>query len=158
MIPNFTDTDKFVPINEQQKSILKRKYKLDKFDNIILSTRRLVEKNGVIYAVQAIKHLDSKFNACLVLAGDGPQKKKILHYVKENNIEDRVVFLGNIPNEEIVELYNLSDIVVIPSITVRGLQEATSLSAIEAMSCGVAVVASNIGGLKELISNGEPDF
>ncbi|MCL0067941.1 glycosyltransferase family 4 protein, partial [Peptococcaceae bacterium] len=158
MIPNFTDTDKFVPINEQEKSILKGKYKLDKFDNIILSTRRLVEKNGVIYAVQAIKHLDLKFNACLVLTGDGPQKEKILHYVKENNIEDKVVFLGNVPNEEIVELYNLSDIVVIPSVTVRGLQEATSLSAIEAMSCGVPVVASNIGGLKELISNGETGF
>jgi glycosyltransferase involved in cell wall biosynthesis len=155
VIPNFTNTDKFSITNEFKKKSLQEKYKLGNFDSVILSTRRLVEKNGVIYAVEAMKHVTANYNPCLLLAGNGPQKSKILKYINENHLENKVFLLGDISNEEITDLYSLADIVVIPSITINGLQEATSLSAIEAMSCGLPVVASNIGGLKELIVTGE---
>ncbi len=62
---------------------------------------------------------------------------------------------GKIPHEQMPQALNASDIVLIPSVPVAGVEEATSILALEAMACGKPVVASDIGGLKEIIEDGE---
>lgn len=57
-------------------------------------------------------------------------------------------------HKQMPELDHVSDVVLIPSVASEAVIEATSISALEAMACGVPVIASNIGGLAELISNG----
>lgn len=141
-IPNFTNTDVFN----------NKKEKHDK--KIIMCVRRLVEKNGVIYAVKAMKHVKSD-NCILKVYGDGPAKEEIEACIKNEKLENKVMLCGAIDNSELAKLYNSSDIVVVPSITVNGLQEATSISAIESMSAGLPTIASNIGGLPLLIKNDE---
>jgi glycosyltransferase involved in cell wall biosynthesis len=121
----------------------------------ILVPRRLVLKNGVEYAIRALSEpilSDNRF--VMILAGEGPEYKKLFSLSKELNVSQRIRFVGSIDSRFMPKLYNDSDVVLIPSVTEKGIQEATSLSALEAMACEIPVIASRIGGLKEIIHNG----
>lgn len=153
-ILNFTNIDRFKPVTEDVRDSLRLKYKIDPDRFIIICSRRLVEKNGVIYAVKAMKDLPNESNSHLLIVGEGPQKNEILKYIEKNHIGNRITLLGEMDNKMMHEIYQISNVSCVPSITINGLQEASSVSAIEAMGCGVPVIASKIGGLKEIIKNG----
>ena len=150
-IENFTNTEVFSPSCDEEKRLLREKYEIPEDRFVIVCARRLVEKNGVIYAINAMERLDNSY--MLVVAGDGPQQSIIRERIKESHLNDRIKMLGSINPDKIVELYKLSDCSVVPSITVNGLQEATSISALEAMSCSLPTIASRIGGLIQLIDD-----
>ncbi len=139
VLKNFVNTDFFKPMK------LKKENKFT-----ILCPRRLVEKNGVIYAVKAMQYLPK--DCQLLIAGEGQTLSDIEREIKENNLKN-VKILGGLPRSKMPELINKSHAVVIPSISIKGVEEATSISALEAMSCGVPVISSNIGGLKEIVIN-----
>lgn len=138
-IKNFINTD-----------IFKKKNSIGKSINIIC-VRRLVEKNGVIYAVKAMKGLDKSIK--LHIIGDGPEREKIEAFIQDNDLQGQVNLYGSIKNENILEYYHKCNVAIVPSITVNGLQEATSISALEAMASGMPIIVSSIGGLAELISD-----
>lgn len=152
-ISNFTNTEKFKIAKQSEKSYYRKEYGIPDNQFVVSCARRLVEKNGVINLIKAMSFLEDK-NVMILIAGDGPQKALIEDYIKRNNLEDNIKLLGSLDSEEIRKLYLLSDISVVPSISVNGLQEATSISAIEAMACGLPTIASNIGGLHQLIDHG----
>ncbi len=112
----------------------------------LLCTRRFVEKNGVQFAIQALPLVAEKYNVVLYLVGLGPLEQELKDMAIKLNIQDRVVFVGPIQNHLVPEYLCAADIVVIPS-----LLEATSISGLEAMACERPIVASNIGGLPEII-------
>lgn len=156
-IANFTNIDLFSINNEQNKEIRKAfrdKYNISDNTFVVACTRRLVEKNGVINAVRAMKFLKNK-SIKLIIGGDGPQREEIEAFIIENQLEENILLLGEIRGDEIRRLYYASDISIVPSITVNGLQEATSISAIESMAVGLPTIASNIGGLAQLIKSNE---
>lgn len=128
--------------------------------NIILVPRRLVPKNGVIYAVYAANELIKLGvkNFRMLIAGDGNEALKIKKYISDNKLDDYVILMGSVPHNEILEYFEVSKIVLIPSINSNDVEEATSISALEGMACGKIVIASKIGGLKEIIDNGENGF
>jgi glycosyltransferase involved in cell wall biosynthesis len=119
---------------------LTRKKGYSKKDIIILVPRRLVPKNGVEYAIDAIKSI-SNGNVKLLIAGDGPLLAKL---ESKSDRDERIQFLGAISYNEIDEYYKLSDIILIPSITSNNIQEATSISMLEGMACEKYVICSNI--------------
>ncbi|MGE4588693.1 MAG: glycosyltransferase family 4 protein [Acidaminococcaceae bacterium] len=151
-IVNFTNISKYNFPNIEVKKMYRNKLGLNDNHFVVICVRRMVEKNGVIYAVKAISSIKDD-DIRLLIAGDGPQKPVIEKYIKDNHLENRVRLLGSLEGENIKKIYMAADISVVPSITVNGLQEATSISAIEAMACGLPVIASNIGGLPQLIEN-----
>ena len=71
---------------------------------------------------------------------------------------ERVIFLGSIPRKEVLRLASEALAVVVPSIPSSGVVEATSIAVIEAMACGTVVIASDIGGLAELIQHNQTGF
>jgi glycogen synthase len=151
-IHNFTNTEIFKPYSTSEKNQIRKSMNIPESTIIISCFRRLVEKNGVIYLIKSIKSIVNEYdNFKILIFGDGPQRSQILNFIKSNSLESKVYLYGEIDNKSIRKFYGISDITVVPSITVRGLQEATSISAIESMSMGIPVIASNIGGLKELI-------
>lgn len=123
-------------------------------EKVIFCPRRLTAKNGVMVLVKAFKIVSAKNrNVRLIIAGDGEERGSIENYIRKNSLNN-VVLLGTVKPEEMPRYYSMSDVVCIPSVTVAGVQEATSIACLEAMASGVPVIASNIGGLSELITDG----
>lgn len=150
---NPVDTEVFKP--RSGESEYRRSYGIPEGKLVVLCPRRLARKNGVVYPVLAAKLLRQRIeDFVIVYAGDGEQRGEIERLVKESALEGKVLFLGFIDHVRMSLLYNAADIVVIPSISSEGLEEATSISALEAMSSGVPVIATRIGGLKDLITDG----
>ncbi|WP_224364566.1 N-acetyl-alpha-D-glucosaminyl L-malate synthase BshA [Hyalangium versicolor] len=87
----------------------------------------------------------------LVMIGDGPEREGAERRLGELGLEERVAFLGN--QEDFVELLAACDAFLLPS-----EKESFGLAALEALSCGVPVVASDIGGVPELVSHGETGY
>jgi glycosyltransferase involved in cell wall biosynthesis len=149
VIHNAVDINRFRPVLEVEQQKLKETLGFGANQFIILVPRRLVEKNGVIYAVHAMKHIKNE-NVKMIIAGEGPEKETI---AKEANGDRRVVFAGTIPHDKISPYYMMADAILIPSVTTHEIQEASSLAMLEGMACGKVVICSNIGGMKEIIQN-----
>lgn len=119
----------------------------EKDDLILVCPRRLVEKNGVHFLIEAMPEIISrKKQIKLILVGDGPLRQKIKKRIGELKIDKKVVLLGTVPNEKLPGILVSADLIVIPS-----LMEATSIAALESMACGKAIAASKVGGLPEII-------
>lgn len=148
---NAVDTDTFSPISEDEQKELKKSQGFAPDDFVILIPRRLVEKNGVIYAVRSLKNIKNG-RVKMIIAGDGPEKEKIM---KEAEEDKRIHLAGMTPHDKISSIFKMANVILIPSITSHGIQEATSLAMLEGMSCGKVVVCSDIGGMHEVIRNME---
>lgn len=93
-------------------------------------------------------------NTYLVLIGGGKGLDFFKIMAQNLGISNQVRFLGSIPNNELPNIYNASDIFVLPSY----IQEAAPLVVIEAMSCGKPVIVSNLPGVRSLVTNGVDGF
>jgi glycosyltransferase involved in cell wall biosynthesis len=114
----------------------------------------MTEKNGVIFPTLALpKVLEKHPDTLLVYAGTGEQMGRIKETVAQNNLDANVQLLGSVPHNKMKELYAIADIVLVPSIHSHGVEEATSISALEAMGSGSPVVAGAVGGLKEIFED-----
>ncbi|MCM1989258.1 glycosyltransferase [Oceanirhabdus seepicola] len=158
VIKNAINDREFKCISENEKLELIKS--INEKSNLIFVPRRLVPKNGVIYVVQAAKELIERGvnDFKLLIAGDGIERNNIINYINDNNLNQYVKLLGSVPHDEIIKYFNMAKIIVVPSIPSNNVEEATSLSALEGMACGKVVIASNIGGLKEIIKDGETGF
>jgi glycosyltransferase involved in cell wall biosynthesis len=112
----------------------------------LIVPRRLYEKNGVEFLVRAMPLIGQELDAEAVLVGDGPERSRLTMLAQELGVSDHVRFLGARPNTELPGLLASADVAVIPS-----LLEATSVAALEAMSCELPVAASRVGGLPEIV-------
>ncbi|MHA2357488.1 MAG: glycosyltransferase family 4 protein [Candidatus Heimdallarchaeaceae archaeon] len=117
---------------------------------IIMTTRRLVVKNGVFYLVKAFKKVVKIFpKSKLIIIGDGTEKTRIIKEIKDLDIEKNIQFIGMVANKEVPSYLASADIVAVPSIV-----EASSISVLEAMAMRKPVVASDIPGIREITNNG----
>lgn len=101
--------------------------------------------------LEVFRLVQRELPAHLVMVGDGPDRPMAEKFARETGIADRVEFLGNVTPVEGV--MGAGDVFLLPS-----EEESFGLSALEAMACGVPVVASNAGGLPELVADGEGGF
>lgn len=117
---------------------------------IIMTTRRLVVKNGVIFLVRSFKKIVEEYpTAKLYIIGDGPERNNIYREVQKLGLEKSVNFVGMVPNDSIPSFLSGADIIVVPSIV-----EASSISVLEAMAMKKPVVASDIPGIREITKKG----
>jgi len=123
---------------------------------IILNAKALVPKNGQEYLIKAMPMiLRALPRAKLRIIGEGPDRMRLRELVATLNLKEVVDFLGEIPNSHMPRQFADCDIVVIPSVRVKGVEEASSILLLEAMATGRPVVASDIGGLRESIVDGK---
>jgi L-malate glycosyltransferase len=101
--------------------------------------------------VRIFSSVQEKLPAVLLMVGDGPERSKAEWSAREAGIEKRVHFLGK--QDNIQELIGISDLLLLPS-----ENESFGLVALEAMACEVPVVASRVGGLPEVVSDGIEGF
>lgn len=99
------------------------------------------------------KILEKQPETRLLLVGGGPQEALIKQKTKELGLESQVIFTGRIPHERVQDYYNLVDIFAYPRLSMRLTDLVTPLKPLEAMAQGRLVVASDVGGHKELIDH-----
>ena len=147
VIPNFVDINKIKAKEKPcERSLLAKKE--EKILTHISNFRPLKRIFDVISIYEGVaKHVKSK----LMMVGEGPEKIKAIQYVKENKLEDKVLFLGN--SNEIDKILCYSDLFLLPS-----EKESFGLSALEAMANGVPVISSNTGGITEVNINNKTGF
>ena len=117
---------------------------------VVLFVGRLVEIKGVTYLIEAMKSID----AMLVIVGDGPLRNELEQQAAD--MKEKVLFLGAKTHEELKSIYASADIFVVPSITIdNGVQEGVPTVMMEAMASGLAVIASDSGGIPQLIKDRE---
>ncbi len=92
-------------------------------------------------------------NIQLLLVGGGPQEENIKRLVAENDLNDSVIFTGRIPHGDVQSYYDLVDVFVYPRLSMRLTELVTPLKPLEAMAQKKLVIASDVGGHKELIEN-----
>lgn len=113
---------------------------------VILFVGRLVEIKGVKYLIDAMRQVD----ALLVIVGDGPLRQKLEIQAKE--LKEKVIFLGAQSHDELPTILASSDVLVVPSITIGAReQEGVPTIIMEAMASGLPVIASNSGGISDII-------
>ena len=117
-------------------------------DKLMITTSRLVPKNGVADIIRAVKLLPQ--NVKLLIAGVGPLEEELKQLSAELGLGARVIFLGQVPYEKIPRYLAAADIFVRPS-----LSEGMGNSFIEAMAAGIPVIAAPVGGITDFLSDPE---
>lgn len=160
LLHNAIDNQRFVPLNEADKAKLQAKLGFAQ-EKMILVARRFVLKNGLHQALDAL-HLLKQMPGCppikLAIVGEGPEEANLKKQSSELGLEQQIHWQGLVPHAQVHEWYQAADLVLMPSTRSDGVEEATSLSMLEGMSCGNPVLATAIGGMKEVIRHGENGF
>lgn len=119
-------------------------------EKIILFLGRLDKRKGLEILIQAMPLIIGSIpDIRLIVIGDGPQKKHCVNMVRELSLAEKVSFLGSVQTEELPGYYCSADIYCSPALG----GETLGIVLLEAMACGVPVVASNIPGYDETIVN-----
>jgi glycosyltransferase involved in cell wall biosynthesis len=143
VIRNGVDEKTFTPASENNS---KQKY--------ILYTGGLKARKGLFDLIESAKYVcNSNCSVKFFICGKGPFLHKLIEKTQTMGIKDKIVFLGYVDRNRLVELYQNATIQVIPS-----HYEGLPTVILEGMSCGLPVVATNIGGNNEVISSGSNGF
>jgi len=124
----------------------------------ILSVGRFTEQKGYPYALRAVARVIKVLNksVCYTIVGSGEMKEELIELVRELGIEKSVVFMGGLPQSEVIELIAQAHVFLLPSVTAsNGFQEGIPVAIMEAMACGLPVVSTIHSGIPELIDDGE---
>lgn len=152
--PTFVDTNTFHPYSSEREKIMRSTYfkKKNGFlreDKLIIFVGRLENSKNPFLLLKSFKYLrEYNPDSRLLVVGEGRLKNKLLKYIDENNLYDRIKLLGAIPNLEVAELMRLSDVLLMTS-TFEGM----SVSVLEALASGIPVVSTDVGEAKKVVKD-----
>lgn len=150
-IPRGVDFEKFSLLN---KECCRKYLEVPLNKKIILYVGSLIKIKGVNTLVEAMKHLNEDYpDLVLVILGSGVLVKKLKKQVEINNLKHVIKFYGQILHKDMPQWLNACDLLCLPS-----HNEGTPTIILESLACGVPVVASNVGGIPEIIKNGKNGF
>mgnify|MGYP001458654276 FL=1 len=147
VIPNFVDTE----VWRRDREPCHRSKLAPDGQKIVMHVSNFRAVKRVQDVVEVFAKIREKVKARLVLVGEGPERPRALKHAADLGLGDDVLFLGR--HSSVEELLSCADLFLLPSES-----ESFGLAALEAMSCGAPVVASNAGGLPEVIDDGESGF
>ncbi|MCL2165074.1 MAG: glycosyltransferase family 4 protein [Oscillospiraceae bacterium] len=133
---------------------LKERYGICETDKVILYVGRIAkEKNILAVMKQLPKYMLNNPKTKFVLVGDGPLKKEIKEIAASAGVSNNVVFTGEQPWNQIDKFYKMGDVFISAS-----LSETQGLTFIEAMACGLSVIAKRDRSVEKLLIDGETGF
>lgn len=128
-------------------------------DRVVLAVGRMVSQKGFIYLVRAFVEVSRKIpDSKLVIVGDGYEKARLEEEAKKLKIKN-LILPGTVPYDQLIKFYNIADCFVMPSIKDKeGNLDASPVAMMEAMSCGIPVVATRFSGNEDLVLKGKTGF
>jgi N-acetyl-alpha-D-glucosaminyl L-malate synthase BshA len=147
VIPNFVDPDLY---GRDRYPCWKTAFLRDG-EKLVLHVSNFRPVKRVRDVVRTFARLQKQVPSRLVFVGDGPDRPEAIDEARAQGITDRVVFLGK--QDSVAEIMACADLLILPS-----ENESFGLVALEAMASGVPVIASNAGGLPEVVDSGETGF
>ncbi len=153
VLPAGVDLEMFSP---SEKSEARRSLGLPD-RNIVLSVGRVEPLKGFDILLMAMATLDERADNTVVIVGggaeDSPELERLRDLARSLGLEDRIIFTGAVSQEQLSVYYNAADVYVMPS-----YYESFGLVALEAMACGVPVIASRVSGPRSFVRSGETGY
>lgn len=150
-IPTGIEVDKFLNGN---KKWLRQTYNIPLNQRILLFVGRLGQEKNIFFLLEAFEKIHQEFSeVCLVLVGEGPEEEHLKAKVHKLGLEDKVIFTGKLPWDNVVDCYHGMDIFAFPSVT-----ETQGLVIGEAKAAGKPVVAIKAFGSREMVEDGVDGF
>lgn len=147
VIPNFVNTDVWQPV---EASRLRERF-APNGEHVLVHASNFRPVKRVLDVIRVFAQVREKVPVKLVMVGDGPDRAEAERTCRDMKICDDVLFLGK--QTGLVEIFSASDLFIMPS-----QSESFGLSALEAMSCGLPVLTSSVGGLPELNLHGTTGY
>lgn len=144
ILRNSVNIQQFKPIKNKN---IRYKHGIGKEDILVLFVGYLDVFKGIFELVDSFNEIKQE-NIKLMIVGTGPKKYELKDRVHKLGLEKTVIFTGNLKPEEMHNYYQAADIFTLPSYT-----EGLPISILEAMSCGTPVIATNVGGIPEIIDD-----
>jgi len=149
VIPNGIIFDKF---SNSSSGDFKQKYNIE--GRVVLFVGLLQQRKGVQHLLKAASQILKKVpDTVIVIVGKGEYRKHLVKLSNDLGIEDKVKFFGFLSDQELLEVYSMVDILVLPS-AFEGLPTVI----LEAMASGKPVVATNVGGIPSVVKDGITGF
>ena len=157
VIPNAVDVERFPPI-EAADAELRGRLGLD--GAFVLGfLGSFYGYEGLDIAVEAMPRILGEVpNARLMLVGGGLEEERLRARVERLGLGAQVLMIGRVPHEQVERYYSLVDLLVYPRRSIRLTETVTPLKPLEAMAQGKLLIASDVGGHRELIRDGETGF
>jgi glycosyltransferase involved in cell wall biosynthesis len=123
----------------------------------IVYAGRLIDLKGVDYLIRALPAVLKEFpKTKLFVIGSGPMKDDLVTLSNRLNLADTVTYIDKVPQEKLLEFYASADLFVLPSIVnEKGETEGLGVVLLEAMACGLPVIGSAVGGIPDIIKDGD---
>ncbi|MEM2081869.1 MAG: glycosyltransferase family 4 protein [Candidatus Bathyarchaeia archaeon] len=154
VIHNGVDTSKFKPADDKRKA--KAELGLSTADKAILSVGRLYARKGLFTLIESAALVTKKFkNAKFIIAGKGLSNEmaKLVNYAAKLGVKENLVFTGYFPDKKLPRLYQAADIFAFST-----FYENLPFAVLEALSTGLPVVTTRVGGIPEMIESGRNGF
>lgn len=146
------DLDRFQPVDDSKKNIIRERWGLTEKDKVIGIVSKLWDGKGHEILIRTLKRLKvERENIKLVIVGEGYLRERLERLIKSLDLEGSVVFTGF--QSDVSDIITTFDVAVLPSFF-----EGMGRVLLEAMAMGKPVVASNVGGIPDLVDNGTNGF
>ncbi|MEQ8230816.1 MAG: glycosyltransferase, exosortase A system-associated [Gammaproteobacteria bacterium] len=153
VIPNAVDVEDF-PLIESRDAALEAELGLAGC-SVLGFVGSFYAYEGLDLAIEALAQLgDEHASVYLLLVGGGPEEERLRRRVAELGLESRVRFTGRVPHGDVRRYYSLFDFALYPRKSMRLTELVTPLKPLESMALGKPVIASSVGGHRELIEDG----
>jgi glycosyltransferase involved in cell wall biosynthesis len=149
IVSNGVDTEKYRPTENQTE--FKRQFGLKETSPVVLFVGNLIPRKGLTYLIEAAQQVvKTQSDTQFIIVGDGPLKAQLIDRLIAVKLLDNFTFISGLTDDKLSAMYGCSDIFVLPSI-----QEGQGIVLLEALASGKPVVAFDIGGVNEIVINGE---
>jgi glycosyltransferase involved in cell wall biosynthesis len=150
IVSNGVDTEKYRPTETENQTMLKHNFGL-KETPVVLFVGNLIPRKGLTYLIEAAQQIVKTHpNTQFAIVGEGPLKGQLINKLTAAKLLNNFVFMGGLTDDELSAMYGCSDVFVLPSI-----QEGQGIVLLEALASGKPVVTFDIGGVNEVVINGE---
>ena len=140
------------PVSKTEKESLRLKWNLNKNHFYLIYVGQLIDRKGVDVLLNALTKVQS--NVALLIVGDGVNRNALSDFAKQNNLQDKIHFLGTQSKENVLELLKLSDTFVLPT-----REDIWGLVVNEAIACGLPVITTKqTGAAYSLIEEGKNGY